>query len=324
MASPLFPLEPAPALFHDLLVEPEEARSILRPQRDEAYGFGYALSPYRGCGHGCRYCYARDYPQPVPGGGPGDLHGRDAWGTWAVPKLNAPELLWSQRHRLHQQKVFMASATDPYQPLEREYRLTRACLEVLLQCPTTRVIVHTRSPLALQDLELFRAFGERLSVGFSIPTDDDTVRQVVEPKAPSIPSRWLAVERLARAGIAVTVAATPLLAMEDPEVFARRARASGARGAWSGGLRLLKDDPFRDLLAGHGWLYVLDPEYQDSVRLALVRSFPPEPGAARRDRSRGRGEGPGSRRGPAALQALQGPRGRALPVPRQPGLFEGL
>ena len=70
---------------------------------------------------------------------------------------------------------------------------------MLLQCPTTRVLLHTRSPLALQDLDLLKAFGERLSVGFSIPTDDDTVRQVVEPKAPPIPSRWAAVERLAQA-----------------------------------------------------------------------------------------------------------------------------
>ncbi len=199
MASSLFPLEIPKGLFHDLQVEPEEARSILRPQRDERYGFGFALSPYRGCGHGCRYCYVRDYPQPVADGAPGALHDPEQWGTWATPKLNAPELLWAQRHRLHGQTVFLASATDPYQPLEREFRLTRGCLEVLLQCPTTRVLLHTRSPLALQDLELLKAFGGRLSVGFSIPTDDDTVRQVVEPKAPPIPSRWAAVERLAQA-----------------------------------------------------------------------------------------------------------------------------
>jgi DNA repair photolyase len=311
MAVSLFPPEAPPALFHDLLVEPEEARSILRPQRDERYGFGYALSPYRGCGHGCRYCYVRDYPQPVPGA-PGALHGREQWGAWAVPKLNAPELLWAQRHRLHRQSVFLATGTDPYQPLEREYRLTRGCLEVLLQCPTTRVLVHTRSPLALQDLELFQAFGERLSVGFSIPTDDDTVRQAVEPKAPPIPSRWLALERLARAGVAVTVAATPLMAMQDPAVFARRARDSGARGAWAGGLRLLKDDPFRDLLARHGWLFVLDPDYLEEVRAALQRAFPPEPGACGRGRGRARSRAEAERPRPAPAPAFQ------------PSLFEAM
>jgi len=308
MASSLFQLEPSKALFQDLLVEPEEAHSILRPQRDGRYGFGFALSPYRGCGHGCKYCYVRDYPQPVPGEGPGAQHGPEQWGTWTVPKLNAPELLWAQRHRLHQQTVFMASATDPYQPLEREFRLTRGCLEVLLLCPTTRVLLHTRSPLVLQDLELLKAFGDRISVGFSIPTDDDTVRQVVEPKAPPIPSRWAAVERLAKAGVAVTVAATPLMAMENPAVFARRARESGASGAWAGGLRLLGNDPFYDLLARNDWLFILDPDYLQGVRDALQAAFPAEPG-------------PGRRRKGKAEAAMSLPP-RRIPD-RQPGLFEG-
>jgi DNA repair photolyase len=273
MASSLFPLELPKALFRDLQVEPEEAHSILRPQRDERYGFGFALSPYRGCGHGCRYCYVRDYPQPVAGES-GALHGREAWGAWATPKLNAPELLWSQRHRLHRQTVFMASATDPYQPLEREFRLSRACLEVLLQCPTTRVLLHTRSPLVLQDLELLKAFGDRLSVGFSIPTDDDTVRQVVEPHAPPIPSRWAAMERLARGGVEVNLAACPLMPVRDPQAFARRAKESGASSAWVGGLRLLKDDAFYDVLAANDWLFILDADYQDRVAAVLQGTFP--------------------------------------------------
>lgn len=287
------PSEPPP-LFRDLLVEPEEARSILRPQKDERYGFGFALSPYRGCGHGCRYCYVREYPNA--------LHGPEDWGGWVSPKLNAPELLWSQRHRLHGQRVFMASATDPYQPLERQYRLSRRCLEVLLLCPTTEVIVHTRSPLVLQDLDLLRAFGSRLSVGLSIPTDDDTVRQVVEPRAPAIPSRWAAAERLAAAGIPVTVGVAPLLAVHDPRAFARRARASGASGAWVGRLRLLKQDPFYRVLADHGWLKVLDPAYAEEIRATFTEAFP-------------------ARRTGRTVKALPAQPIRA-PLPRQPGLFD--
>ena len=266
MTSLPLPAEPAPPLFQDLLVEPEESRSILRPQRDERYGFGFGLSPYRGCAHGCRYCYVREYPNA--------LHRPEDWGGWVAPKLNAPELLWSQRHRLHGQRVFMASATDPYQPLERQYRLSRRCLEVLLLCPTTEVIVHTRSPLVLQDLDLLKAFGGRLSVGLSIPTDDDTVRQAVEPRAPAIPSRWAAAERLAAAGIAVTIGVAPLLAVHDPKAFARRARASGASGAWVGRLRLIAMDPFYKLLADQGWLKVLDPDYAEGIREAFREVFP--------------------------------------------------
>ncbi len=284
----------SPPLFTGLLVEPEEARSILRPQKDERYGFGFALSPYRGCGHGCRYCYVREYPNA--------LHKPEDWGGWVAPKLNAPELLWSQRHKLHGARVFMASATDPYQPLERQYRLSRRCLEVLLLCPTTEVIVHTRSPLVLQDLDLLRAFGDRLSVGLSIPTDDDTVRQIVEPHAPAIPSRWAAAERLAAAGIEVTIGVAPLMAVHDAKAFARRAKACGASNAWVGGLRLLKQDPFYKVLADHGWLKVLDPDYKEGIRQAFQEVFP----------TRHLGRTP-----KASLPAPP-----AAEYPRQPGLFD--
>ncbi len=293
--TPFLPPMDPPLPFGSLLVEPEEARSILRPQKDERYGFGFALSPYRGCSHGCRYCYVREYPNA--------LHAPGDWGGWVAPKLNAPELLWSQRHKLHNARVFMASATDPYQPLERQYRLSRRCLEVLLLCPTTDVIVHTRSPLVLQDLDLLRAFGSRLSLGLSIPTDDDTVRQVVEPHAPAIPSRWAAVERLAAAGIQVTVGVAPLLAVHDAQAFARRTRASGATNAWVGGLRLLKQDPFYKVLADHGWLKVLDPDYKDSIRQAFAEAFP-------------------TRKAPKPPKAKAMPAVAIMPEPRQPGLFD--
>lgn len=290
------------SLFRELQVVPEEARSILRPQRDERYGFGYSLSPYRGCGHGCRYCYVREYPNA--------LHRADEWGRWSAPKLNAPELLWAQRHKLHNQCVFLASATDPYQPLEREFRLTRRCLEVLLVCPTTRVILHTRSPLVLQDLDLLKGFGSRLSVGISIPTDDDTVRQVVEPKAPPIPSRWAAVERLSSAGIQVGISVAPLMVVTDAQAFGRRARLSGASSAWVGGLRLLKDDPFYDVLACNGWLCVLDKAYQAEVREALQAAMPPATRGLKKK----------------SLRSLPSPLSRPLGVRSscQPSLFEGL
>ena len=263
-----------PALFHGASVEPEDARSILRPQKDPVYGFGFTLNPYRGCSHGCRYCYVRQYPAQVPGAPRGILHGMEEWGRWIAPKMNAPELLWRERHKLHDQTLFMASATDPYQPLERELRLTRQCLEVLLRCPTTKVIVHTRSPLILQDLGLLRAFGERLSIGFSIPTDDDTVRQITEPDAPPIPSRWSTVERLAGAGLRVGIAAAPLMPIHDVQAFARRAKASGASSAWAGSLRLLPEDPFYALLRDKGWLHILDPAYAEKIRKALSAAFP--------------------------------------------------
>lgn len=302
MTPSLFDSDPGPEPFQGLDIEPEEARSILRAQKDPVYGFGFTLTPYRGCSHGCRFCYVREYPAPARRQGPGALHDPGSWGRWVAPKLNAPELLWAQRHRLVGHTVFLSSATDPYQPLERDYRLTRRCLEVLLKCPATRVIVHTRSPLVLQDLALLQAFGPRLSVGFSLSTDDDTVRQVVEPTAPAIPSRWAAIERLAGADIAVTLSVAPLLPVHDLAAFVRRARQSGIRSAWVGGLRLLPQDPFLALLRDHGWLHILDKAYVGEVRAALKLAFPPHrgprsptsgPKAARRASSPPQGGRPG-------------------------------
>jgi DNA repair photolyase len=112
-------------------------------------------------------------------------------------------------------------------------------------------------------------------VGFSIPTDDDTVRQVVEPKAPPIPSRWAAVERLSGAGISVGVSVTPLMPMADPAAFARRARESGIISIWVGMLRLLQNDPFYDVLARNRWLKALDPDYATEIREAMTNALPP-------------------------------------------------
>jgi hypothetical protein len=127
------------------------------------------------------------------------------------------------------------------------------------------------------------------------------VRQVVEPHAPAIPSRWAAAERLAAAGIRITLAVAPLMAVHDARAFARRAKASGVSGAWVGGLRLLKQDPFYKVLADHGWLKVLDPEYAEGVRQAFQEVLP------RRRRAK---------EPPAAIAPPP-------PVPvRQPGLFD--
>ncbi len=269
---PLPSVMPSPSLFGSLQVEPEGSLSVLRRQKDERFGFGYTLNPYRGCAHACRYCYVREYPNRMQGHS--GLHAPEQWGQWCAPKLNVAEQLFRERHRLHNQTLFLGSATDPYQALERQYRLTRACLDVLLKCSSTRVMVHTRSPLILDDLELLSSFGPRLTVGFSIPTDDDTLRQVVEPKAPPIPSRWAAIERLSARGIQVHLAVTPLMVMVDPEAFARRAVQSGVKSAWVGALRLLDNDPFYQVLIENNWLQALDETYQEEVRQALRQAMP--------------------------------------------------
>lgn len=187
-----------------LEIDEIHARSILTPQGRQSVltTYDFSLNPYQGCGMGCSYCYVMSYPFAAE-------HAL-AWGDWVRPKVNAPHLLAAKRQALWGRRVFMSSATDPYQYIERDYRLTRRCLKVLLTCNLARLTVHTRSHLVLDDLNLLRAFGDRVEVGFSIPTDDDRVRRRLEPRAPTIGLRLKTMRALRSAGIRVTAAVSPV------------------------------------------------------------------------------------------------------------------
>ena len=211
-----------------LNIEEHAARSVLMPQ-DGIPVSGYTLNPYIGCGMGCAYCYvmkyhyAREHPLP--------------WGTWVKPKINAPFLLGKVRAKIWGRRIFVGSATDPYQYIERQYRLTRRCLKIVLESNPKSVVVHTRSPLILDDLELLQAFGSRLRVGFSVPTDDDRVRRKLEPHAPRIGVRLRTMRRLRAAGIHVMASLTPLLYCR-PARFAELLK-DAADGVYTGSIRYL-------------------------------------------------------------------------------------
>ena len=211
-----------------LNIEETPVRSVLVAQ-DGPPVTQYTLNPYSGCGMGCAYCYVMKFPHasehPLP------------WGTWVSPKTNAPFLLGKVRAKIWGRKIFVGSATDPYQYVERHYRLTRRCLKVLLESNPESVVVHTRSHLILDDLELLQAFGDRLRVGFSVPTDDDRVRRKLEPHAPRIEVRLRTMRRLRAAGIKVTASLSPLLYC-SPRRFARLLKES-ADGAYIGSMRYL-------------------------------------------------------------------------------------
>jgi DNA repair photolyase len=200
------------------------ARSILTPQGRESIltSYDFSLNPYQGCGMGCSYCYVMSYPFAVD-------HPLE-WGEWVRPKVNAPHLLAGSRRTVWGKRVFVSSATDPYQYIERDYRLTRRCLQVLLECNLSRLTIHTRSHLVLDDLDLLQSFGHRAEVGFSIPTDDDRVRKRLEPKAPTIGVRLKTMRTLRDAGIRVTAAVSPVFYCH-PERFAR-ALSGAADRAW--------------------------------------------------------------------------------------------
>ena len=210
-----------------LHIEETNARSVLVPQNPPGEPVSeYTLNPYSGCGLGCAYCYvmkfpfAREHPQ--------------AWGEWVRPKMNAPFLLGKARTKIYGRKIFMGSATDPYQYIERKYRLSRRCLKVLVDCNLKGLTVHTRSHVILDDLDLLTQFGSRLRVGFSVPTNDDRVRKRTEPKAPKIGVRLNAMKRLREAGIYVTASLAPVLYCQ-PREFAEQI-ADAADGVYFGAM----------------------------------------------------------------------------------------
>ncbi|MCY3868565.1 MAG: radical SAM protein [Gemmatimonadetes bacterium] len=208
-----------------LHIDETSVRTVLVPQNPPGEPITeYTLNPYSGCGMGCAYCYVMKFPfaYEYP----------KTWGEWVQPKMNAPFLLGKARAKIYGRKIFMGSATDPYQYIERKYRLSRRCLKVLVDCNLKALTVHTRSHLILDDLDLLVQFGSRLRVGFSVPTNDDRVRKRTEPKAPKIGVRLKAMKRLREAGIHVTASLAPVLYCQ-PRQFAEQI-AEAADGVYFG------------------------------------------------------------------------------------------
>lgn len=250
---------------------PAEARSILTLQKSGVLNghYSYTLNPYRGCAFGCSYCYAKGFTH--------DAERESAWGEWVEPKSNAPELLYKSAHKLADASVFMSSATDPYQPLERTYRLARACLEVMLSMiPGPRFVrLHTRSPFVLDDLDLLLRFGDRLEVGFSVTTDDDAIRKIFEPTAPSIPRRLEAVRSLHEAGVPVRVSVSPLLPC-DPARIARIVESVTDR-AFVDSIRFPQPRGYGlELYKRHGLESYLSDAHAISVARHLIETLGPD------------------------------------------------
>jgi DNA repair photolyase len=138
----------------------------------------------------------------------------EPWGQFVDVKVNAPELLKKALRRKLQGEVILSSVTDPYQPLERSYALTRACLD-LLSGTNLGVRVLTKSDLVTRDLDIFKRF-KNIEVGLTVTTDSEDTRQIFEPHSAGIRSRVQALRTLRREGISTSVFIGPILPM-DPE-----------------------------------------------------------------------------------------------------------
>lgn len=190
-----------------------EVERMLMPQ-----GPGhYYLNAYAGCMIGCSFCYVADRADLSR-----ELEGRRPlpWGRYVDVKVNAAEVLRREVETLPPGFVRMSPIlTDPYQPLERTYRVTRQCLEVLVGRGFTPGIL-TRAGRVREDIDLLRRF-PRAMVGISIPTDDDEVRKAFEPGGDPIEERLVAIEECHRAGLVTVAVVQPMLPM-DPERLAAR------------------------------------------------------------------------------------------------------
>jgi DNA repair photolyase len=180
-----------------VMVKEIQAKTILSVSKV----YPYVINPYTGCQHGCSYCYAR-FMKRVTG------H-REPWGEFVDVKTNAPDLLRKEIKKKKRGRVWVSGVCDPYQPLEAHYKLTRQCLELLAQ-DTWPVIIQTRSPLVLRDMDIIKD-AEDFEVGLSVTTADDGIRRLFEPHAPPISDRIEALDELHKAGIRTYAMIAPVL-----------------------------------------------------------------------------------------------------------------
>lgn len=186
-------------------------RLLMREGRDQYY-----INPYAGCMIACPFCYVidrADFSRQLEG------LPRLPWGHYLDVKVNAAEVLRREIESVHSGVVRMSPIlTDPYQSVERHYRITRQCLEVLLDTDIAPVVL-TRAPRILDDLELLARF-RRALVGFSIPTDADEYRQIFEPGADPIDDRLAALRALHAAGVKTFAVIQPVLPMDVDRLVA--------------------------------------------------------------------------------------------------------
>jgi DNA repair photolyase len=202
--------------------------------------FKWSLNPYMGCAHQCTFCYVRHFEQRA------DRPADDRYGRSIRVKTNVAEVLRRElgRPSWRREQVSIGAATDPYQPAEGRYGLTRACLVELAEAWTPFSII-TRGPLVVRDVDVLQDAAARAEIGvyFSIPTLDERVWRTTEPGTAPPRSRLRAIRRLADAGIDVGVGMAPILPglsdrPEQIEEVVREARAAGARGIWANVLYL--------------------------------------------------------------------------------------
>lgn len=269
--------------------------------RVEGMPFRWTLNPYRGCAHGCHYCFARRYQTQF------ELDPDEAFSSLVLVKVNFPEVLRRElaRPRWRRELVAFGTATDPYQPIEGRYRLTRRSLSALVERATPVALV-TKGPMAVRDRDLFAELGRRASctVCFSVPTVDEDAWRVLEPGTASPLQRLRALRQLRDAGVHAGVLVAPIVPglTSQPAKLERTIKAIADHGAAFVGANLLHleggtrehfvkflSQTFPDLVPLYERLYprkYAPTAYADKV-YALVAALQARYGLRGRDSARG-------------------------------------
>lgn len=242
-------------------------------------GFTHSLNPYSGCAFACRYCYVRELPIQKFKGIP--------WGEWVDIKMNAREVYRKEIIKLRKKErpinLYMSSATDPYQPIERKACITRGLLEEMLFYPPDFLVIQTRGPLIERDIDLLIQLKERckLLVSMTIETDREDVKRIFAPFAPSIHKRLKALQKLHLANIPTQAAISPLLPFtpEFPKILKgfvdyiwmdTLTIGDGAQGRRSSRLKMPQ------VFEEHQWSEWYKRDLHKSVETYFIQFFPKE------------------------------------------------
>ena len=225
-------------------------KSILNRCDSNRVPFEWTINPYRGCEFACKYCYARYTHEYM------ELDGSEFEKKIYVKKDAAPLLAWDVGHKYSYESkasggerpdhIAIGTATDPYQPAEREYGVTRACLEELAKREGLSVSIITKSNQIVRDIDVLQRIAERSNLGIdiTITTLRAGLTRLLEPRAPRPDLRLAAVNQLQEAGLSVGVSASPLIPgitdrEGDLEAVAAAAKDAGAQWFFSGVLFLM-------------------------------------------------------------------------------------
>ena len=247
----------------------DHSQTVISRNDSPDIGFGASLNPYRGCEHGCIYCYARPFHEYL-----GFSAGLD-FESKIMVKEDAPELLRQELSspKWQPQVIFMSGVTDCYQPVERKLKLTRRCLEVLAEFRNPVFIV-TKNHLVTRDVDLLSELARHHAVGvfLSITTLDTELRKVMEPRTSPPVARLAAIRELAAAGIPVGVNVAPIIpGLTDHETPAIL-KAAAEAGATSAGYTVVRL-PYAVAPLFENWLGTHFPDRKEKVlnRLRAMR-----------------------------------------------------